>query len=322
MATVKNKGKKRSVLQKAQLSMQTFLDSNSYLQMEQAKEFLVVMVDKSMLLKAVNTRALKSPTSRVNKIDMPGPILWPGHEGVAVAEADKAMPTFADVDHAAKLFKGEVGASYEALEDNLEGEAFWNTIRGLTTKAVARDLEELGIKGDTSSTNRRFKQFNGLIKLATSHVADGLNTTISVDLLHDLLKTMPEEYRRDRSSLAYYTHSDLELDYRKHLSNRATPMGDLAIGASGDGRMNKVGYGNIPIETPPLWPADLGPSSNQTVVLLMDAKIAEYGIWRKIMIETDKDIRRGKLFMVISIRADIIYKHEPMVAKSVNVSFN
>lgn len=309
----------RRAIKKTQVNLEMMTNAGGILPPSLARRFVDYTIDFSKLLSMVTVMGLKTPKSRTNKIDMPGRVMRPGREGTALAAQDRAKPEFDFVEHDAQLFKGEIELTDEALEDNIEGDAFRDTVMRALSKAWARDTEEVVIRGDTTSTDDLYAQFNGVLKRATSNVVNAAGGKVDRLLLRDMLATMPEEWARDTDPLRYLSSRNGELAYRESLANRTTSLGDAAIGAVG-GVMRQVGYAGIPIQKIPLMPENLGVSTNYTNVVLADPKNIEVGIWRRIKMRSAEDIRKGVVFTVITVRMDVVYQHEPAVVKAINVS--
>jgi hypothetical protein len=155
---------------------------------------------------------------------------------------------------------------------------------------------------------------DGVLKQATSNVVDAAGASISSPLLTDLLKSVPSQYLRDKKAMRFLTSVDADLDYRQSLAARATVAGDKFL--EGD---VPVLYSGVPLAAVPLWPEDLGVGNDQTAIVLTNPKNIYFGIWRKIRIETDRDVSEGVLKIVATLRFDVKYADEAGVAKAINV---
>ena len=56
------------------------------------------------------------------------------------------------------------------------------------------------------------------------------------------------------------------------------------------------------------------------MLLLTDPKNINVGIWRKVTMETDKDISAGVLVIVATLRFDTKYAEERAVVKSTGIT--
>lgn len=308
----------RTILQKADLALADITGNNGVLLPAQAQSFIRLLIKQSKILGMATVTPLKSEKQIINKIRFGSRILRAGREGKALPDSDRTKPNFTNVEHDAQLFKAEVRITDEALEDNIEGEALKNTILTLMAEAVSRDMEEVIVQGDTTSSDTFLASFDGILKLATSNTVGGGTVALAKGVLRDMIKAMPSEYLRDKSRLRYLTSVDAEIDYRDSLADRVTALGDAALGATAASAMT-VGYSGIPLEDVPLFPENLGGGSNTTNVLLLDPKNIDVGIWRNIKIETDRDISEGVVKVVATVRFDALYQEETAVVKATAV---
>lgn len=304
----------RTLLQKADLALSDLTTNGGLLQPAQAQKFIRVLIDQSVVLPMATVVPMKSYKQIVEKIRFAGRVLRAGSEGVALAAADRAKPTTGKVELDAKLFKAEVRLNNEVLEDNIERQQLRQTIMTMLAEAISRDIDEIAIKGDTTSTDVTLAQFNGVLKQATSNVVDAGTTKLGKSLLRDMIKAMPKPFLRNKKSLKFLTSIDAEIDYRDSLSDRSTPLGDKKLEED-----DAVQYSGIEVIPVPLMPENLGVGTNCTNVILTDPKNINFGIWRQIRVETDKLVSEGVLIIVASLRMDVKYAEETAVVKGINV---
>lgn len=304
----------RSVLEKADLTLSELTAENGVLQPKAAQKFMRLIIEQGVLLKQVTAKPMSAPKEPVHKIGLSQRVLRPGRESTALTEAERAMPDFGHVELDAKLFKGQVNLSDEVLEDNIERGEFRQTLMTLIAEAVARDMEDLVINGDAASPDPFLSTMNGVLAQTQSHVVDAAGARVSKDLLHDVIKSVPSRYRRDKRSMRLFTSADAELDYRQTLAERATAVGDKFL--EGD---TPVMFSAVPLVGVPLFPENLGPAADQTSVLLCNPKNIHLGMWRRIKMEQARDIERGVLKVVVTLRFDAVYLEEEATAKIVGV---
>ena len=307
----------RSLLQKADLALSDLTTSGGLLQPAQAQQFLRVMIKEARLLKDIAVLPMSTPIRQVDKIRFGSRILRAGAEGVALASADRSKPDLSKVTLTAQLFKGEVRLDNEVLEDSIERADLKNTIMQLMSARVGSDVEEMVIKGDTSSTDLFLAQFDGILKQATSHVVDSATAQTSKALWRDMLKAMPQEFRRDVAKLRFYTSGNSLIDYRDTLSDRIGSVGDAALQQTAD-----VSWTGIPVVGLPIMPENIGTGSVCTSAILTDPKNINLGVLRQIRIETDKLVSEGVLVIVVSLRCDCKYSVEDAVVKATNIGLS
>ncbi|MFN7699905.1 MAG: phage major capsid protein [Deltaproteobacteria bacterium] len=304
----------RTILEKADLALADLTAGGGILKPAQAQKFMRLLIKQSVLMQQATVVPMASPKQQISKIKFGTRILRPGQEATALPAGQRAAPDLSQVELDAKLFKAEVRLSDEVLEDSIERGELRQTIMEMMADAIARDMEEVLVSGDTVSADPFLATMDGVLKQATSHVVDAAGNPISKDLLRDLVKTLPSEHLRDKSAMRYLTSVDADLDYRNTLAERATAVGDKFL--EGDA---PVLYSGVPVQPIPLFPENLGVGSDQTVILLCNPKNIHVGIWRQIRVESDRDISEGTLKIVATRRFDVKFAEEPGVAKAINV---
>lgn len=303
----------KTILEKADMALSD-LTTGGLLVPAQAQKFIRILIEEAKIMKLATVTPMKSHTQEINKIKFGTRVLRAGAENVALPEADRAKPTTSKVTLVAKLFKAQVNLTYEVLEDSIEQESLKQTIMQLMGEAIARDMDELLILGDVTSTDSYLAQFDGLLRQVTSNIVNAGSVPVTKSLLRDMLKAMPSPYLRNKGALRFMTSVDAEIDYRDSLSNRMTNTGDRAL----DG-LTPVGYSGVPLLDIPMFPENLGALTNETNVVLTDPKNINVGVWREIQIETDKDIQAGKVIIVVSMRADMKLIEETATVKAIGV---
>jgi len=304
----------RVLLEKADLALQDLLTGGGYLQPAAAQKFVRLLIRESTLMPLVTVSPLRAPKELISALKFGGRVLRAGQDGIALTQAERSKPDLSAVELDAKLFKAEVHLPDGVLEDNIERGDLRQTIIELLASAVARDMEEVIIAGNTASADPFLAQLDGILRQAQSHVVDAAGARLNSNLLGDLLGLLPPEYRRDKKMLRFLTSTDAELDYRRSLMPRETGIGDRLLEED-----TPVAFSGVPLFPVPLFPEDLGANANQSNVLLLPPKSAVVGIWRMIRLETDRDISAGVLKIVATLRFDVKLSDGLGVAKAINV---
>lgn len=304
----------RSILEKADLALADLTTGGGILKPAQAKKFMRLLIKQSVLLGMATVVPMAAPKQQISKIKFGSRILRPGQEATPLDVAERAKPDLSSTELDAKLFKAEVRLSDETLEDSIERGELRQTIMEMMAEAIARDMEEVAISGDTASADPLLAVLDGILRQSTSNIVDAAATPITKDLLRDLLKSLPSEHLRDKKAMRFLTSVDADLDYRSTLAERPTAVGDKFL--EGD---TPVLYSGVPVQPIPLFPENLGGTNDQTAVVLCNPKNIHVGIWRKIRIESARDISAGVLKIVATLRFDVKYAEESGVAKAINV---
>lgn len=303
-------------LQKADMALSDLTSGGGILQPETAQKFMRILIDESVVMKIATVVPMKSFKMEVPKIRFAGRILRAGQEGVALTVGDRAKPNLSNVELDAALFKAEVRLPNEVLEDNIERDQLRQTIMQLMGEAIARDMDEVGVQGDPSSSDSFLANLpqGGILLQSVSNIVDAQTQTLNKNVLKQALKSMPTPFLRNSTALKYLTHNYAEIDYRDTIASRQTIGGDAYLLESGE-----ASYSGIPVVKVPLFPTDLGGGTNCTDVILTDPKNVTVGIWREIRMETDKDVSAGVVIIVASLRFDVRFAEETAVVKAINV---
>lgn len=308
----------KTLLEKADLSLQDLLLDGGLLVPEQAARFVRILIKRSALMGMSTVQPMRSEKSEINKIRFGSRILHAAESAKALPKALRSKPDLSKVTLDTSLFKAEVRLNNEVLEDSIERENLANTVMQLMSGAVARDMEEISINSDTASTDPDLAQFDGILKQASSNLVNAGGVALNKGVLRDMQKSMPSEFLVNRGDMVYLTSVDAEIDYRDSISNRQTPTGDSALGAFAASTA-RIHYTGTPVEAVPLMPEDLGGANDETVALFLDPKNITYGVQRQLRLETDKDVSAGEIIMVMTVRWDVKFAHEPAVVKATGI---
>lgn len=304
----------RTILEKADLALSDLTTGGGMLQPAQAQKFLRILINEAVILKQSTVVPMRSPKQLIEKIRFANRILRSGSEAVALPVGDRALPNLGKVELDAQLFKAEVRLNNEVLEDSIERGQLRQTIMQLMAEAIARDVDEVIIQGDSTSPDPFLAKLNGILKQSTSNIVDAQNQTTNKTVFRDMLKTMPHPFLRNKKELRFFTSVNSEIDYKDSLADRATIGGDKFTEED-----VAAAYSGVPVLHVPMFPESLGPSSNTTDIILTDPKNINVGIWRNIRVEVDKIVWEGVLVIVATLRFDVKYAEETAVVKAVNV---
>ena len=305
----------RTILQKADLQISDLTTGGGLLVPAQAKKFIRLLIDEAVILQMATVTPMRSHKAKAGKSRFTSRILRAGTSQTALPIGDRSKPDLGEVELDAQLFKAEVRLDNEVLEDNIEGGTFKSTVMSQMSEAIARDMDEIIVNGDTASSDTFLAKFDGMLKQSTSNIVNAAANPITSDILRDMLKTMPSPFMRAKNRMAFLTSTDAEIDYRDLLSDRATQVGDKHLEKD-----SKATYSGVPMHSVPLFPENLGGGSNETNIILTDPKNINVGIWRDIRIETDKLVSEGQFLIVATLRFDMKYIEETATVKATGVT--
>jgi len=303
----------RSIVEKADLAVGDLTGTGGYLNPIQANTFIRMLIDQPTLIKEVRVVPMDAPTMEINKIGFGSRILKVAPaSGTALDASDRSKPTTEQVTLTTSEVIAEVHIPYDVLEDNIERGRLEDTIMVLITERASLDLEELLIQGDIAAGADAFlKLKDGMLKQSISHVVDytDVQPTITKAVFKQGIKAMPNKYMRNRAAMRFYVSPDAETEYADSLADRETALGDSKIAR----------WTPNPAYGVPVVPAALMPDDKY---IFTYPKNMILGVQRKIMIETDRDIRARVLIVVLTLRIDIKYEEEDSVVKCIGLNPN
>ncbi len=286
---------------------------------QQAREFLRILIDESVLLKEANNQTSLSPKFEVPRISFGNRILRPGVEGARLDVGDRVKPLTGLVTLSTNLFKGEVPVSDELFEDNIERDALADTIMVMIAEAVGRDVEEYAIKNDTDRTGADGADasvlgvFDGLIKqlqigLPAAHKVDGSGITSYDQLFRNMIAALPARYRRDPTALRFYVPVKHNDGYQSELAGRGTPLGDTNVT---ENLRLKLAFRGVPVVPIPLMTGIStigGAEIDYDSFAILTHPLNLYVGWhRRIRVERWRDPRDAATSFLPTLRFDVKY---------------
>ncbi len=306
-----------TLLQKADIAIGDLTATSGLLNPEQANAFIRKLLIQPTLLAQTRRVVMAAPTRKINKIQFASRILKAGYTaGLSralddTANRERSAVTTEQIELNTREVIAEVRLPYEVIEDNIErgniglsrdgggasSGGLVSTIMDLIAERAALDLEELSLLGDESSADPFLALTDGYLARFTSNIVDAGGANISRTIMKNGSKTMPTQYRRNRSQMAHYLSTEQEIEYRDTLANRETSFGDAQLQS-----VAPVWAAGTPVEGVGLMPGDTG--------LLTHPLNLIFGIQRQIHLESDKDIQRREFIIVLTARVDFQVEEE------------
>ena len=314
------------LLAKADWAIGDLTANSGLLNPEQANAFIRKLLIQPTLLAQARRVVMNAPTRKINKIQFASRILKAGYTaGLSrtlddTANRERAKPTTEQIELNTKEVLAEVRLPYEVIEDNLErgniglsrdgggasSGGIVSTIMDLIAERAALDFEELAILGDTGSADPFLALTDGYLARFTSNIVDAGGANISRTIMKNGSKTMPTQYRRNRSAMAHYLSTEQEIEYRDTLANRETSFGDGMHQST-----STVWAAGTPVEGVGLMPGETGLMTHPLNLI--------FGVQRQIHIESDKDIQAREYIIVLTARVDIQVEEELAGVKYTNL---
>jgi hypothetical protein len=314
------------LLQKADWAIGDLTANSGLLNPEQANAFIRKLLIQPTLLAQARRVVMNAPTRKINKIQFASRILKAGYTAALSRTLDdtvnreRSKPTTEQIELNTKEVIAEVRLPYEVIEDNLErgniglsrdgggasSGGIVSTIMDLIAERAALDLEELAILGDTGSADPYLALTDGYLARFTSNVVDAGGANISRTIMKNGSKTMPTQYRRNRSQMRHFLSTEQEIEYRDTLANRETSFGDGQHQST-----STVWAAGTPVEGVGLMPGAQGIMTHPLNLI--------FGVQRQIHIESDKDIQAREYIIVLTARVDLQVEEELAGVKYINL---
>lgn len=306
----------QEIVKKADIALSD-LATAGRLSVDQTDRFIRTLIDQPTLLNSVRTVAMGTPEMKINKIGFGSRILRPAVSATALASGDRVKPDLGSVTLNTKEVIAEVRIPYDVIEDNIErgniavgaetgAGGFHQTIVDMIAERAALDLEELAIRGDTTSGDAYLALQNGYLKLATANVVN-VAGAFSKEAVKAALKATPDKYLRNRAAMQHFLSIDNETEMRDVYANRATALGDSQI----QGNLPLYVFGSQ-IKGVPLMPSTGGLFTNPLNLI--------FGIQRNIQIEYDKDITSRVFIIVLTARVALEIEEVNAVTKYTGIT--
>ena len=281
---------------------------------EQFNTFVRAATTQQSILNDASIKKMNSMSQVVSSTYISGRVLQKGYKTVETTDdTTQDNITAATVGFGkAELISTKVKARCSLLdddkEDNIEKEAFEQTLLSMMGEAVGRDLEALCVFGDHTKTsgNAFFNPFDGwlyqsksyavnsqgVITAAGSGTAD-FNLDNTVEAMFDsMINKLPVAYRSAQllDRLTFYVPWEVYDSYHNLLMSRYTGLGDeFQIGRP------QLKYKNIPVKYAPVLDAsDARTSYGNVPSILTIPEFLWTGIYKDVSIEPDRIVKEEK----------------------------
>jgi len=128
------------------------LQSGGYMNRQQAKKFIRMILDAVVLMQMVRVKVMKGPKEQLDKIGIGKRLLRGMGENEDMSPYTK-KPFFGKINLDAEKYALPYEISEDALEDNIEGASLENLIAGLIAEQMGLDIEDIAINGDKVYTD-------------------------------------------------------------------------------------------------------------------------------------------------------------------------
>lgn len=183
----------------AKSAISTGTISDGILVPQQARRFIMEVMEKSTLGQQVRHEMVTSQSGVLPKLGIGRRLLRKKDEGSD--DGYRANVKTGSIEYACTPVRLPWELTGEALRQNVEGSNFEEKVTFLMTTQMNSDGEDLWVNGDTATSaddpDYDFLKINdGWVKQmnAGAHVYDANNTDMSIDLFYDSIRLVPNKY--------------------------------------------------------------------------------------------------------------------------------
>ena len=269
---------------------------------EQFAQFMRAATINQTILNDASFRRMNSMNQVVSSTKIVGRVLQSGYKAAGVTQDNLTPATigFGKAELKATKLKALTSILDDDKEDNIEREAFEQTLLTMMGEAVGIDLEAVAVYGDTTKTGL-FGTMDGWLKTSTRHISSFTGTTI-IEKFDEMIAQMPAAYRQANlmKDLVFYAPFEVIEEYRNFLIDRETGLGDSSLLNA-----EELKYKGIPVKyAPVLDAADGRTSCGYTPIILTVPEFLWLGMYKDISIEPKRIVENEETEYYYRMRCD------------------
>lgn len=283
--------------------------------------FIKGMKDATVLLDAARMEPMTSDTKDLDRIDQEVELESPVRAEDGTITLTDQDPDFAYNTLSAKKFRARTRVTQDALDVNIEGQGFMNTVQSVFAAACGRATERVFIYGDTSQTSSSipggYKAIDGWIKSVNSDkILYGGGTAnqrsfnpTDIDDIFTKMKDAQKGAYIDQST--FFVPPSIAISYQRTLKSKDSNLGDQANLSAG--QLTFEGRPVVPVPAlawkaqnstffGPKDPMFFGPASNFI-----------YGMFKEVQLRVWEDIDNELWKIRYGFKADVNFTDETNV---------
>ena len=276
-------------------------NAKALLNEEQFAQFMRAASINQTILNDASFRRMNSTSQVVSSTKIVGRVLQSGYKSTDVTQDELTPATigFGKAELNATKLKALTSILDDDKEDNIEREAFEQTLLTMMGEAVGIDLEAVAVYGDTTKTGL-FGTLDGWLKTSTAHITP-TGTTI-IEKFDEMIAAMPAAYRQANlmKDLVFYAPFEVIEEYRNFLIDRETGLGDSSLLNA-----EELKYKGIPVKYAPVLDATDGRTScGYTPLILTVPEFLWYGVYKDLSVEPKRIVENEETEYYYRIRCD------------------
>jgi len=202
---------------------------------QQAKKFISYMSDNTQILKDTKLEEMNSPEKQLDFLLIGSRLIRKATEASSPAELAGVNINRKELRSVKVRLSADITSEF--IEDNIEGKTAGERIASELAQQFGNDLADLMFNGDTAAagTDASFLAIgDGIIKQAktstdTHKYSLKNKTDYKGDIFPNMLKLMPNKFKRDRKDMRFYCSSSVADAYVTSLADRISELGDTVL---------------------------------------------------------------------------------------------
>ena len=287
-------------------SMRSDMNSaGALLNPEQFNQFMRAAIINQTILNDASFRKMNAMQQVVSSTKVVGRVLQKGYDSTGATEDQLTAATigFGKAELNSTKLKALTGILDDDKEDNIEREAFEQTLLTMMGEAVGVDIEALCVFGDESYTSGSpaakdplFSTFDGWLTQATNTIQSSNKSSSTGDfniatngitsMFDAMINKMPVAYRQANlmKDLVFYVPWEVKDAYHDYLIDRETGLGDSSLLNN-----TELQYKGIPVKYAPVLDAVDGRTVHGAIPSMLTVpEFLWYGVYKDLSVEPDR----------------------------------
>ena len=287
-------------------SMRSDMNSaGALLNPEQFNQFMRAAIINQTILNDASFRKMNAMQQVVSSTKVVGRVLQKGYDSTGATEDQLTAATigFGKAELNSTKLKALTGILDDDKEDNIEREAFEQTLLTMMGEAVGVDIEALCVFGDESYTSSSpaakdplFSTFDGWLTQATNTIQSSNKSSSTGDfniatngitsMFDAMINKMPVAYRQANlmKDLVFYVPWEVKDAYHDYLIDRETGLGDSSLLNN-----TELQYKGIPVKYAPVLDAVDGRTVHGAIPSMLTVpEFLWYGVYKDLSVEPDR----------------------------------
>ena len=273
---------------------------------EQFDRFVRAMQRRTNILQEARFMRMESQQVNIDRIGFAGYVLTQGitAAGVNRGTETKVKPALAINKLQAAEFRGAMGLEDRALRRNIERGGLEGTLVDLFGEAAGRDIETIGLLGDTDLGDTLLGTTNGWLEKAAHKLeaVSGAADDWPLNLFEAALQEMPKQFLTNPGEFRFYVPWLVADAYRNALIARKYTLSDSVLTGG-----QVPPYKGIPVVVSGMLERS---AVYDVAALLSHPDNMVWGVFHEVTIEPDRIAASRRTDFYLTVEMDVHYEDE------------